>query len=150
MVPLPKAMFWESNAGDTLRDLSPKDILGARDVLNNSTIALNQSFLCSPIDTATLCGTTSVTELERIGQIKVYPNPLTESLTIELDLIQGGSLFAQITDVTGKQIMAKNLGMTYSGYQTFTIELPNNISSGIYFLSLKFDERIYSVKLLKL
>lgn len=150
MMPLPKAMFWESNAGDTLRDLSPKDILGAQDVFNTSTIALNQSFLCNPIDTATLCGTTSVIELERIGQIKVYPNPLTESLTIELDLIQGGSLFAQITDVTGKQIMAKNLGKTYSGHQTFTVELPNNISSGIYFLSLKFDERIHSVKLLKL
>lgn len=150
MMPLPKAMFWESNAGDTLRDLSPKDILGAQDVFNTSTIALNQSFLCNPIDTTTLCGTTSVIELERIGQIKVYPNPLAELLIIELDLIQGGYLSAQIVDVAGKQIMIENLGKTYSGHQTFTIELPNNISSGIYFLSLKFDNRVHSIKLLKI
>lgn len=149
MMPLPKAMYWESDAGDTLRELNSKDILGAQNVFNISTTTLNQSFLCSPIDTATLCGTTSIIELDRIGQIKIYPNPLTEVLIIELELIQEGNLFAQIVDVTGNQITAKNFGRVYPGHQTYTFELTNHISSGIYFLSLKLDDRFYSFKLLK-
>jgi len=148
-MPLPKAMFWQSNAGDTLRDLHAKDILGANDILSTSTAALNQSFLCSPIDTISLCGTTSVIEIPTLGKVKVYPNPFTESINIELDLIQKENLSVQITDVTGKQILTQNIGNVYQGHQVFILKLPKNTPNGIYFLSLKYSGKVQSFKLIK-
>ncbi len=149
MMPLPKAMFWESNAGDTLRNLSPKDILGAKDILNTSTTALNQSFLCHPIDTASLCGTTAIIEIPSLGQVKVFPNPIEESVNIEFDLSRGKSLFIQLSDITGRQIMSRKVDVS-TGNQVFTLNVGNKLQAGIYILSIWFDSEVHSFKLIKI
>lgn len=150
-MPLPKVMIWESNAGTTLRVIDAKGILGAKDIMAASTAAMGVSFLCNPIDTASLCGSTFTTEIKDIGQLTVYPNPAGDYINIDLDMSSKATVAVQMSDLTGKVVLHNDFGDLQRGQHSLRIELQEDIPSGLYVLSFRFGEdNIQSFKLIKL
>jgi hypothetical protein len=150
-MPLPKVMIWESNAGDTLRQIDAKGILGAQDIMNASQVAMSVSFLCNPIDTASLCGSTFTAEIKDIGQLTVYPNPASDYLDFNFEMSESSSVIVRISDIAGKVVLQQDFGILNRGSHNQRIELQKNIPSGLYAVSFQFDEsNIQSFKLIKL
>lgn len=93
-----------------------------------NAVTINQGFLASITNTATLSTTTLVTD----QNIKVYPNPVIETLNIDL----GGTTKATLTiyDVTGKEIFREILGSSKSSFNMA------DFSKGVYLVQLYFKE----------
>ncbi len=73
--------------------------------------------------------------------IKLFPNPTSENLTIEIDNLLSGSFYT-ITDITGKQIM---IGQLMN--KTTTIDI-TQLVSGVYFFQVSAYSK-QSYKLIK-
>jgi hypothetical protein len=89
--------------------------------VNNFTIDLDE--VC--FNECANCVTTSTTQIS-LNELKVYPNPFSDVITIE-DL-KPNSIFS-ICDVTGKEV----LNIT-SNNQNRIIISTSNLSNGIYFI----------------
>jgi hypothetical protein len=75
-------------------------------------------------------------------EIKVFPNPFVEKITITVKEINGAQI--KIFDVLGKQIMASEMSNLIE-----TIYLPKELASGLYILELKTNTDTARVKIIK-
>jgi hypothetical protein len=83
---------------------------------------------------------TSNQELNSVGKdIKVYPNPASEKINIEFNLVNSGILNIELVNVNGQKI--KNFN-NITGHQGFNKTEHNieNIKAGMYWLIIKGDE----------
>lgn len=71
------------------------------------------------------------TVASEIGSVKLYPNPATDRVQIELNLRAASSVTVRIFDVNGKQVMNDNLGYCAEGMVTRTVNC-GGLSRGIY------------------
>ena len=88
--------------------------------------------------------TTSVEKLPEFGNIKLYPNPVHEELTIEInDLVEGNAIFT-VTDLSGKTIQ------TFTANSTNILRInTSNWSEGMYFLTIEKDGQRANFKIVK-
>ncbi len=87
----------------------------------------------------------SLNELqEKNGDIFVYPNPVTNDLTIELPQITDREMVISIYDLTGKIILKHNQGPT----RKLTLETSTLVNS-FYILEIESGDKIYRTKLIK-
>jgi len=83
-------------------------------------------------------------ETFRISNIRIYPNPFTDFLTIDLNDSSSGEIFLSIYSLTGKKIFEQ----TYNNKQHKTLHL-NNLSKGVYILKIKTNENVFLQKIIK-
>lgn len=79
------------------------------------------------------------------GQLAVYPNPVTQYVICSLPSLENGKVDITITDVCGKEILAKQLPVNNSRLK---IDL-GNLSSGVYSLEVIAGTEKMVTKLLK-
>lgn len=96
------------------------------------------------------CMLTSVVEnyFSADTAITVFPNPVTSFTTIEVNLSETKNISVTIIDVTGrevKNIATKNLS---AGNNKIHLDL-SELISGVYFLQLKSNQNLQTVKLIK-
>ncbi len=88
---------------------------------------------------------TALEELNYGAEIRLYPNPVLESLNLELtDFNPGQHYSVTIIDYTGKQILTKAISEKRS-----TIDF-SKVSKGLYFLRIQSKDRFRVEKLIKL
>ncbi|MGE0568441.1 MAG: T9SS type A sorting domain-containing protein [Bacteroidia bacterium] len=75
-----------------------------------------------------------------IGELKVFPNPVVESFSVEFNLESAVSLKIKIIDINGKLIKLLYDGKGISGSNSFTFN-KSNLSSGTYFLTIMDDSK---------
>jgi hypothetical protein len=75
----------------------------------------------------------------------VYPNPFTESFTIEIPHTDA-KCFVHLTDITGRVIFSESIFTQNESEHIIALE---NIIPGIYFLSLQSTAGRETVKLIK-
>lgn len=81
---------------------------------------------------------TGINNLANLAQVKVYPNPLQDKLTVEAK----GEWYFKLMDLTGKVLLESH----FNGYQELsTGELPN----GVYLYEISNRERYIQGKLIK-
>ena len=90
---------------------------------------------------------TSVNENNIGSTPKIYPNPFTNNITIELDIEKSGMLTIDVYDITGRvidQVISKevNIGKFSTNY-TFS-----GIKSGIYFLKISQNNNSIITKII--
>ena len=95
------------------------------------TLLLNYESNCQQIFTFHVDGVSSTNE-NRFSELKIYPNPATDQLTIELNEIQLEWL--RIVDITGREII-RNISL--SGTSKIDIR---QLNPGVYFLEGKGKE----------
>ena len=74
----------------------------------------------------------------------IYPNPVNENLNLELKTKVKGDVSIDIYDITGRNVLTKNL----TSAQKFTINV-TDLSRGAYFLVIKNSKRIETLKFVK-
>lgn len=68
--------------------------------------------------------------------LKIYPNPVSDQLNINLRLDKESSLSIKITDLLGNDVVTLTNEKSPAGEQTKTYLIPNKLSTGIYFLRI--------------
>ena len=84
-------------------------------------------------------------------QISVYPNPLKgDVITLQLGGIPDGRYEIQLYSTTGQQMMSTSINKL-GAVQTQTLDIPKNMSSGVYRLSIRAEDgTIYNKSIIKL
>ncbi|MFN5415822.1 MAG: T9SS type A sorting domain-containing protein [Flavobacteriia bacterium] len=70
-----------------------------------------------------------------INNLSVYPNPAKDKIAIEINLNNKSNVSLNITDLTGKVVLAKELGNQKAGNHTYTVDT-NTISNGVYVMNI--------------
>ncbi len=78
-------------------------------------------------------------------QIKIYPNPTDEILTIQLDLQQNSNVQFQLLNAIGQAVL-KTDNRSFSNEKT-TLNV-QHLPSGIYFLQIRIDNQVITRKVL--
>ncbi len=90
--------------------------------------------------------TTSIEENNFVNSINVFPNPASEFVQVNFDLINSASVSIQLFDALGKEILNKQLGQLSPGNFNSSIDVLN-LSSGLYNLSITTNDLRKNMKL---
>ncbi len=80
---------------------------------------------------------------EDLGEVKVYPNPANDKLTIQLDNTMEGKAMVEILDLTGKLIYSSTIN---ADFKLQTIDI-SKVSKGIYYLRISNNNTTNNQKL---
>lgn len=80
--------------------------------------------------------------------MSIAPNPVSDILTVELNLEQSKSLGLTMTAVDGTTVLTQKLGNLTSGKNTTQLDIAN-LPSGIYFLSVQNEEGRLTSRVIK-
>ena len=81
------------------------------------------------------------------GIVQLYPVPVKETATVAINTTKAGAVTAQLFDVTGKLAGTQTINAT-EGFNTFNLSL-NNLSAGVYVLTITNGSDIANVKVVK-
>lgn len=73
------------------------------------------------------------------SQVSVFPNPASDYLDLEYELLKSGLLSYEIIDVMGRKISSMNLGIQSAGKHNTTINV-EPLMSGIYFIKVNINQ----------
>jgi pimeloyl-ACP methyl ester carboxylesterase len=81
-------------------------------------------------------------------EVNVYPNPTTELINFEINLPNESEVVSEIFDLNGRRVFQRNHGVLPSSLVQQSLILPSEITSGIYFLQIRFNNKSQTVKFL--
>ncbi len=82
--------------------------------------------------------------------VSAYPNPFVEQFIVQFNLFEKGNVRIQMTDVSGKIVLSENFGQMQNGLNYMEVNVPRNVSSGVYIFSLQAGENIINRRMSKL
>ncbi len=79
----------------------------------------------------------SINDLKNVTRLAVYPNPVSNKLTIEFELAYAMDVQLRLLNTLGQDVGSKSLGTLYSGHQNLEWQISTGkIPNGLYFLDL--------------
>jgi hypothetical protein len=78
-------------------------------------------------------------------KIKVFPNPVIDKLTIDLELMEAQTLDYFITDLSGK-VVKRGLFMGHQGENRFQMPINNQLQNGMYLMNINSDKITFGTK----
>ena len=124
--------FWVMYSGDDYQGLY-LDISDTYPNSNGGVLTENYQYACL-IRPETL----SINEQEAVNPMttaRVYPNPATDVLNIEVNASQASEMSINVYNIMGQNVMSKNVNIT-TGINTRSIST-SELTSGIYFVTVK-------------
>ncbi len=91
--------------------------------------------------------TDAVEEKTLESYFKVYPNPTTDKIILEYELLKPNKVYAEIYDINGK-MMDYTSEEGFTGKNTLDLDL-SKLKSGIYIFSFTKDDKTYTKKFIK-
>ncbi|NNM94505.1 MAG: T9SS type A sorting domain-containing protein, partial [Bacteroidia bacterium] len=89
-------------------------------------------------------GTEGIKEVKE--EVKVYPNPAHNSITLILNEAPGNNATIGITDLTGRVISSSLVN--YSSNKEFTLNI-SGLAAGVYFVKASSGQAVYNAKFIK-
>ncbi|HKR05276.1 MAG TPA: T9SS type A sorting domain-containing protein [Bacteroidia bacterium] len=83
-------------------------------------------------------------ESESAFDVKVYPNPAHDKLTVSIYVKEPSNLLLQLTDITGRIVFSENES-SIEGWNTYQPGL-NHLSKGVYMLEVKSGSESWKTK----
>jgi type IX secretion system substrate protein len=126
--------------------LDPNDFLygayltGNLSTTNSYRGALVRKYTIGPVGISNL--------QDNINDIRIYPNPAKNQLTVNIDLQKSGLIRFDIFDLHGRLIVNLSSKSLISGDSFFTLQLPASIENGAYFLGITHDNTTTFKKLM--
>jgi Secretion system C-terminal sorting domain len=80
--------------------------------------------------------------------IKLYPNPVVRSTTLEFDLKESNAVQITIFNVLGKKLMERPIQVLESGINKIDLDL-SGLHAGMYFCQIKSNQNSHTLKLIK-
>jgi Secretion system C-terminal sorting domain len=144
-LPDTKIMYPFLPAGTTRRTITGNDSNGGIDVLDSSAVKLSPYPECAmPIQKGINCLLVSVNETLDENTISVFPNPTDSRIHIQISSMRDFNLV--VYNILGQPVFSKYFDQLESN---IVIDLPEEISPGLYYLSLEKGSKNQSVKVLK-
>jgi len=88
------------------------------------------------------------TGIERKDSLKVYPNPASEELTIELLPDRAGSCDILLYDVSGREVYSSHRLPSYSAGQNHLKLNVSRLTDGVYFLVIRTGNDVFQKKII--
>ena len=88
---------------------------------------------------------TNIVSLADHGSIKVYPNPVNDVISISFNNAFEG--IVKITDVLGQDVYSTNISADGGSVKKINV---NNLSNGVYFITLEGNGKLYRTKIIKM
>ncbi len=79
---------------------------------------------------------------------KLYPNPIKDKLTIELNLMADTKVSVQVISKDGRQLLNADKGTLPQGQQQLNFNV-QNLASGSYFIRVKAGDKTYTQAIIK-
>ncbi|MES2762958.1 MAG: DUF4465 domain-containing protein [Bacteroidota bacterium] len=114
---------------------------------DNSFGFMNQPAFFS-MDNFTTVSTVGINELSNVSNISLFPNPAGQYSTLNYDSKEVSSLNISISDITGKEIQQHSIE-TLTGNNQLRLNT-GTLLSGVYFITIKDDNSIKTIKLIKM
>jgi hypothetical protein len=92
--------------------------------------------------------TTAIEELVSGGNVNLYPNPVTEQVTVELNMVKSAKVSFQVVNMLGQQV-GQDLVKDLNAGQTRTTLSTNDLAPGVYFLNIVTDKGNLQQKFVK-
>lgn len=83
-----------------------------------------------------------------VSAAKVYPNPTANSATVAFSLTNASEVNVNVTDMSGKEVFAKNLGNLSTGENSTEINMAG-MASGVYYVQLHSNGSVVTKKVIK-
>jgi len=115
------------------------------DSINSGGIVLKQTGFTINVEAPVVTGIEK--DIELISEYNVYPNPVKNNLTIDLNLNEPAHVNVFVTDILGNKVAQINNQELNSGANTLKWN-SNNISNGIYLLNIKTNNSLQVEKLI--
>jgi hypothetical protein len=106
---------------------------------------------CSPADTsneAVLSITATGIEEVGLNSIQIYPNPVANTLILELNNADCKQLNISVYDVLGKQQQEWEENSLTQGHQQLSLDV-SRLSKGVYYLRIILDEEVRDFRFIK-
>lgn len=116
------------------------------EITSTETIIDNLDFL---VDTTGIyiANNSLVIEIDDKFKLDIYPNPFSEIFVIEYSLAYDSDVNIRLIDENGKSL--ETILNEYSKAGNYSYQYsPSNLSSGIYYLRIKVDNKLYLKKLI--
>lgn len=110
----------------------PASFTGADYRLLPTSIAANGASFSDPKFSGMVAGVNE--NMSAITGINLYPNPATENVTINVDMIEATKISVNVFDITGKMLMNVNSAMN-QGLNSITLNV-SELPSGVYFTTI--------------
>ncbi|HNQ60835.1 MAG TPA: T9SS type A sorting domain-containing protein [Bacteroidia bacterium] len=78
-----------------------------------------------------------------------YPNPVNESVNLNLQIIEAGDFQIELRDLNGRRLIKKDVGYLNKGVEHFMLDL-SEIGAGIYFINFINEHSIINRKIIKM
>ena len=129
--------FWNFGDGNNSTQVNPSHTYTSNTNITVQLIAVNGA--CS--DTLLIVlGFVNVQELvENVNSINLYPNPVNNIATLQMEVIKEGDITIEVIDITGKIIRTETRNNVYTGTQQFSIDA-NELQNGLYFINIVSGE----------
>lgn len=85
---------------------------------------------------ASIASSNPLKSIKILTVLKLYPNPVSEQLNINLRLEREANLLVKITDPLGNEIITLMNEKAPAGEQTKTFTIPTKLNTGIYFVRI--------------
>ncbi|MGM0406645.1 MAG: T9SS type A sorting domain-containing protein, partial [Bacteroidota bacterium] len=131
--------------------LTPGDISNETGIFNNLahndyTVSVTDENSCGPVTTdLTVSFPDAIESISLSKNIKLYPNPTSSKLTLEINIDRSDSYTIEIISLSGQQLYKEN---TQSD-RSFTKELDlSGYAKGIYFIKVSTDHNHYQERII--
>jgi hypothetical protein len=155
---LSEVEFWQNylvnllpeNAGTVTVDALEALVNWNADFKGEASLTAQASNLCGQSDWSVakiieVKSTIGVDELQS-GHIQIYPNPFSNSCTIELKGFSAGTIHLQVIDMTGKIVYTESFEATNTSFRK---QLPlGSLAKGIYSVHVVGADKVLSTKLI--
>src|SRR5690606_13053373 len=88
---------------------------------------------------------TSVSKIEPVLNMNVYPNPANGVVSINFDLLASEEITVEVIDLTGKVVATPSKGMMEAGSQSLNADL-GGLNNGVYFVVVKTENGVQTTK----
>lgn len=101
-----------------------------------STIVAEGSAFGSKSESQFSIAYTEVADQLSSENIQVYPNPVTENLTLKINTSQSATIKYSVIDPLGRELYKFDQGVVSAGQKNYTIEF-DDLNPGIYYISIE-------------
>lgn len=98
------------------------------------------------LDDINLTSVTGIAELPLVSNIQVFPNPASDLVTVEFDLVDDKNISVEMKDVLGRLIKTGETVSLQAGHHQMSMPL-GDVAKGIYFISVKSNAQVLTKKL---
>jgi hypothetical protein len=102
---------------------------------------------CSDTVTLNLQNVSVEEEIAALTNTILYPNPVNDKATLEIELAKDGDLLVEIYDITGKIIFTESGNNIAAGRQMISINA-SDLKNGMYFVSVTSGEYRNTIKMM--